>query len=128
MKQERCIALKGEKFTIEWYFDEKDKSSALEYFKELSIEGKKKLTRLFALMVSKGSIFNKKDFNNEGDKIFAFKPKPDRFLCFFFVGSKIIVTNAFEKKQDKLPPREKEKALKYKEDYITRVQRGSYYD
>lgn len=128
MKQERCIALKGEKFTIEWYFDEKDKSPALEYFKKLSIEGKKKLTKLFSVMVSQGAIFKTTDFNNEGDKIYAFKPKPDRFLCFFFVGSKIIVTNAFEKKQDKLPLREKEKALKLKENYITRVRGGTYYD
>lgn len=69
MKQELCIALKGEKFTIEWYFDENDKSQALEYFNKLSIEGKKKLIKLFAVMAYKGSIFNKKDFNYEGDKI-----------------------------------------------------------
>lgn len=75
-----------------------------------------------------GKIQDEEKFRNEDDQIYAFKPKPDRFLCFFIKGSKIIVTNAFEKKAAKLPPREKEKALKYKQDYINRVNEGSYYD
>lgn len=58
----------------------------------------------------------------------TFKPSPDRFLCFFVKGSKIIVTNAFEKKTDKLPPKEKSKALNYRFDYIERVKGGIYYD
>lgn len=48
----------------------------------------------------------------EGDNIYAFKPQPDRYLCFFFTGKKIIVTNAFQKKSDKLPPNEKATAIK----------------
>lgn len=75
-----------------------------------------------------GRIHNIQKFRHEGDKIYAFKPLPDRFLCFFFAGAKIIITNAFEKKQDKLPPREKERALKYKEDYTDRVKGGTYYE
>ena len=40
------------------------------------------------------------------------KLQPDRYLCFFFTGKKIIVTNAYHKKSDKLPPNEKSTALK----------------
>lgn len=79
-------------------------------------------------MGNAGIIKNKTKFRYEDDQIYAFKAAPDRFLCFFFKGSKIIVTNAFEKKTDKLPSREKEKAVFYKEDYINRVKRGTYYD
>ena len=67
-------------------------------------------------------------FNYEGDSIYAFKPVPDRFLCFFFEGNKIIITNAFEKKQQKLPKNEKEKSLKAKIDYEKRVKGNKYYE
>lgn len=127
MKDE-YIAWEGELYTIEWYFNANNKSPAKEYFEDLSNESKDSLFKLFIKIASQGHILDKRKFNFEGDKIFAFKPQPDRFLCFFFEGSKIIVTNAFEKKQDKLPPREKEKALKYKEDYVKRVRGGTYYD
>jgi DNA-dependent RNA polymerase auxiliary subunit epsilon len=122
------IAWEGEKFTIEWYFNSKDESPAKEYFESLSIARKKKLTSLFIIMASRGKIFNEEKFTFEGDQVFAFKPTPDRFLCFFFTGSKIIVTNAYEKKTKKMPPREKTKALKYKDDYLNRVAGGEYYD
>jgi len=127
MKKE-YIAWDGDKYVIEWHLNEQGKSPVREYFNDLSKDGKDKLLKLFYRIDSQGKIFNKELFNYEGDHIFAFKPKPDRFLCFFFAGSKIIVTNAFEKKQDKLPPKEKDKALKLKEDYTNRTRKGTYYD
>jgi len=75
-----------------------------------------------------GRIFDKTKFRNEGDQIFAFKPQPDRFLCFFTTGRKIIITNAFVKKSDKLPPGEKDRALRAKADFETRVRKGTYYE
>jgi phage-related protein len=75
-----------------------------------------------------GEIKNKTKFNNEGDKIYAFKPQPHRFLCFFFSGQKIIVTNAFYKKANKLPKNEKDRAMKIKRNYEDRVKRGDYYE
>ncbi len=73
-----------------------------------------------------GKILNIQKFRNEGDGIYAFKPKPDRFLCFFCSGKKVIITNAFVKKQDKLPPNEKKKAQAYQEDYKVRSKEGEY--
>jgi phage-related protein len=52
---------------------------------------------------------------------------PERFLCFFVKGRKIVVTNAFRKKSDKLPKPEKELALKCKKDYETRTKEENYY-
>ena len=43
-------------------------------------------------------------------------------------GKKIIITNALEKKCQKLPPDEKERAEKCREDYENRVKGGTYYD
>jgi hypothetical protein len=58
----------------------------------------------------------------------AFKPQPDRFLCFFVVGKRIVVTNGFEKKSQKLPSGEKNRALRAKVDYETRTKKGTYYE
>jgi hypothetical protein len=67
-------------------------------------------------------------FRNEGDKIYAFKPQPNRFLCFFYEGKKIIITNGFRKKQQKLPVKEKENALNKRDDYTNRINTGDYYE
>lgn len=126
--QKEYVVFNGSKFTIEWYFDYKGQSSAFNYFENLNDDEQIKALGLFELMGNLGEIKNKTKFNFEGDKIYAFKPQPHRFLCFFFSGGKIIITNAFYKKTNKLPSSEKQKALKYKDDYEKRIQRGDYYE
>ena len=121
------IAYEGEKFSIEWYFDLNSKSDALEYFNELPLEFQVKTLALFKRFSDFGEIKDKTKFNFEGDGIFAFKPIPHQFLCFFVNGKKVIITNAFIKKSDKLPKSEKERALKRKEDYETRTKKKQYY-
>lgn len=128
LMNKKFIVYQGEEFTIEWYFDSRGKCSASDYFEELPPERKKKLTHMFYLLGDVGKIFNQEKFRHEGNQIYAIKSAPDRFLCFFFDGSKIIVTNAFEKKSDKMPPREKEKALNAKYDYLQQCKEGRYYD
>ena len=118
----------GRKYTIEWYFNEKKTSQPLNYFEDLEKIQKLKFLFLVKRIGDFGVISDKTKFRAEGDKIFAFKPKPDRFLCFFVSGNKIIITNAFVKKQDKLPLSEKARALKTKVDYENRVKEGVYYE
>jgi len=72
-----------------------------------------------------GKIFDKTKFRHEGDGIYAFKPQPDRFLSFFTDGRKIIITNGFRKKTDKLPKSEKELAIKRRKDYLDRKAGGN---
>lgn len=127
MESSEFVIYDGTAFCIEWFVDERGGSQAREYYEALSLERRVKLMKLVRLMGDIGKIFDLTKFRNEGDKIFAFKPRPDRFLCFFFSGRKIIVTNAFEKKSDKLPVGEKERALQAKSDYTERVKRGTYY-
>jgi len=79
------------------------------------------------LMGDHSKIFDQTKFRNEEDGIYAFKPQPDRYLCFFVKGKKIIITNAFVKKTDKLPKGEKEQALKAKNSFEDRVEQGDYY-
>jgi phage-related protein len=126
MKQR--IAYEGNEFTVEWYFDEKGEAPAQEYFFKQPKAKQRKLLNLFRLMGDQGKIFDKTKFRYEEDKIYAFKPQPDRYLCFFFRGKKIIVTNAFAKKTPKLPTSEKEQALKAYHSYERRVEEGIYYE
>jgi len=46
---------------------------------------------------------------------------------FFLYGTKIIITNGFEKKSQKLPASEKERALRAKADFEKRANQGVYY-
>ncbi len=122
------IAYCGEQFIIEWYCSGCGYCQALEYFEELSETQQDRLFYLFKRMGDFGKINNKTQFRYEGDDIFAFKPQTDRFLCFFVKERKIIVTNAFRKKTDKLPRNEKEKALSCRDDYERRLKDGTYYE
>jgi len=121
------VAYDGACFTIEWYFDAKGQSQALDYYQSLNDDDRVKVLKLFKRMGDGGEIKNKTKFMYEGDKFYAFKPQPDRFLCFFYDGQRVIVTNAFRKKQQKLPKNEKTKALKIHDDYIFRLKTGEYY-
>jgi phage-related protein len=120
--------MQGSEFTIEWYFDEKGHSQALKYFNEKPKDKQRKLLNLLRLMGDHGKIFDETKFRNEGDWIYAFKPQPDRYLCFFFKGKKIIITNAFMKKTPKLPQNEKEQALKAYQSYEKRIKEETYYE
>lgn len=128
MSNKDYIAYGGNAFTIEWYFDESGKSQALDYLLKSSPEMQKKLFYLIKRIGDNGKINDITKFRNEGDKIYAFKPQPDRFLSFFVQDKKIIITNAFRKKSDKLPDNEKLKAVKCRMSYLKRNQEGNYYE
>ncbi len=127
MKNE-FVAYRGELFIIEWYFDANGKSPVLDYYRKLPQNQKAKLFYLFYMLADTGKIRNEEKFCYEGNQIYAFKLAPDRFLCFFQEGAKVIVTNAFIKKTDKMLPREKLKALSAREDYKKRTKAKNYYD
>ena len=88
-KKNEYIAYHGDFFTIEW-FDHKDQSQALEYYQSLNVDERINLLKLFKRMGDAGEIKDITKFVNEGDKIYAFKPQPDRFLCFFMMVKKLL--------------------------------------
>ena len=124
MNEKDCIIYVGEKFTIEWYYDKFGKSVAYDFFLETTEDLQDKFLILAMKMGDFGKIFDIQKFRNEGDGIYAFKPQPDRYLSFFTSGKKIIVTNGFKKKTDKLPQNEKDFALKCKKEYLERKTGG----
>lgn len=90
------VVYEGPEFTIEWYYNERGKSLAKAYFDDLDRGRKLEAFELFMVMAKIGKILNITKFRHEGDGIYAFKSKPDRFLCFFYSGKKIIITNALK--------------------------------
>ena len=124
MDNKSCIIYKGELFTLEWYYDKTGKSVAKEFYQETSAELQKKFLVLAKRMGDSGKIFDKTKFRYEGDGIYAFKPQPDRYLSFFSIGKKIIVTNGFKKETEKLPKNEKDFALRCKQEYLDKKSGG----
>ncbi|MCI5222000.1 MAG: type II toxin-antitoxin system RelE/ParE family toxin [Candidatus Electrothrix sp. AR4] len=122
------IAYEGDTLTVEWFFNEKGESEALKFFETLSDAQKRKTLMLFKRIGDFGRISDITKFRNEGEKIFSFKPQPDRFMSFFYTGKKIIITNGFRKKTQKLPKKEKALALKRLKSYMSRVTSGCYYE
>jgi len=92
------IAYRGDRFTVEWYYDNSSKCEVLDYFESMGESPQDKLFYLLKRMADFGKISDKTKFRNEGNSIYAFKPQPHRFLCFFTSGKKIIITNGFYKK------------------------------
>ena len=121
MNKEDCVIYIGEYYKIEWYYDRSGYSQAYEFFLGLDNERRRKFLILVKRIGDAGKINDKTKFRNEDDQIYTFKPQPDRFLCFFFTGKKIIVTNAFTKKSQKLPGREKKRSMECRKDYEIRV-------
>jgi phage-related protein len=119
-----CVIYTGSVYTLEWYYDKNGNSFAYDYF----MESTEKLQNSFLILVKRmgdfGKIFDKTKFRNEGDGIFAFKPQPDRYLSFFTDNKKIIITNGFVKRTDKLPKMEKDLALRLRQDYFERKSGG----
>lgn len=121
------VAYSGKKFQIEWYFNRKNESQPLDFFYRLSAIEQQKFFHLLKRIGDFGFISDKTKFRNEDDGIYAFKPQPNRFLSFFFEGKKIIITNAFVKKSQKLKKQDKVQAIYARDDYTKRVKEGSYY-
>ena len=124
MNKADCVIYSGIKYILEWYYDNNGKSGAYDYFIKTSEDLQDKFLILAKKMGDIGKINNIEKFRNEGDGIYAFKPQPDRYLSFFTDGKKIIVTNGFKKKTDKLPKNEKVLAMNYRKDYLDRKAGG----
>jgi len=124
MDGKSCTIYIGEKFTLEWYYDNNGKSVAYDYFLESTEDLQDKFFILLKRMGDFGKIYDITKFRNEGDGIYAFKPQPDRYLSFFTNGKKIIVTNGFKKKTNKLSKEEKDLAMKCRKDYLERKSGG----
>lgn len=128
-KTQEYVFYQGEKFQVEFYFNKDGELPAKKYLEEVSLEAKVKLAVLVKRMAEVGKIFDITKFRliDSKEKLYEFKPLNYRFFNFFYTGRKIIITNAYMKKSQKVDRKELEKAKNIKKDYEHRVKEGTYY-
>ncbi len=107
------------------FYDEPDGTEpAREFIDSLDVKMQAKLLREIVFLGENGPELREPYSKAIGDSIFELRAKVgsdiSRVLYFFFVGRKIILTNGFIKKSAKTPRGEKEKAIKYRAEYLSR--------
>ena len=129
-RQEDYIFYQGEKFQVEFYFTGRGKLPAKEYFDSSERQVKIKLLALVKYIAENGRLFDETKFRlvDKNERIYEFKPLAERFFNFFYEGKKIIITNAYRKKGQKMDRKELARAMNLKKDYEFRVQGGVYYE
>jgi hypothetical protein len=127
---EDYVFYKGAKFQVEFYFTPKGEIPAKEYLEFAGEQIKLKLSALVKHMADTGRLFDERKFRlvDRQEKIYEFKPREQRFFNFFYEGKKIIITNAYHKKGQKVDKRELAKVVNFKMDYEFRVKGGIYYE
>jgi len=128
-RKEEYVFYQGEKFQVEFYFTQNWLLPAKECFVESAFDVKVKLAALVKYMAEHGKIFDITKFRlvDVKEKIYEFKPLRYRFFNFFFEGNKIIITNGYMKKSQKVSKKDLERAKDMKDDYVFRVRGGTYY-
>ena len=129
-EKEDYIFYQGEKFQVEFYFTKTGKIPAKEYLEKESLDVQVKLAALVKYIADHGRLFDITKFRkvDSRDNIFEFKPVNHRFFSFFYKGRKIIITNAYMKKSQKVSKGDLEKARNMKKAYADRIKGGIYYE
>ena len=129
-RQEDYVFYQGDKFRVEFFFTEKGELPAKEYFDSSDRQARIKFLALVKRLAEEGRLFDERKFRvvDKKEKVYEFKPMADRFFNFFYEGKRIVITNAYRKKGQKVDPRELARAINLKRDYEWRVKGGVYYE
>lgn len=117
---ENFLVYKGEYYAIYFHAETEDSSSVHNYFKFCDDVTQASLLFLVKTIAEIGRIYDETKFRIEDrqNKIYCFKPREERFFCFFFTGKKIIITSAYTKKKQKLDRNELRKAIQIRREYF----------
>ncbi len=128
-RKEDYVFCQGEQFQGEFYFTESGDMPAKESLAEAALDVRVKMAVLVKYMSEQGKIYDENKYRiiDARDKIYEFKPLQFRFFNFFYEGKKIIITNGYVKKTQKVSRKDLERARNYRNDYISRVKGGIYY-
>ncbi|MFA5337588.1 MAG: type II toxin-antitoxin system RelE/ParE family toxin [Candidatus Omnitrophota bacterium] len=119
-RYENFLVYKGEYYSVYFHAETKNSSTVNEYFEHCDDATQASLLFLAKAIGDTGRIYDETKFRIEDrqNKIYCFKPRKERFFCFFFSGKKIIITSAYPKKKQKLDRRELNKAIKIRQEYF----------
>src|SRR5579883_2711929 len=98
---EDVLIYPGPYFTAEWYYTPEGKMPAKDYYDELSETDQDRFDDMIRYLcdTKPGSPLPKTLYRIEdhANKIYALKPRDERFFNFMTSGAKVIVTNAYHK-------------------------------
>ena len=117
---ENFLVYSGERYSVYFHAETSNSSSVNDYFENCDDITQSSLLFLVKRMSDIGHIYDITKFRIEdrANKIYCFKPKSERFFCFFFSGKKIIITSAYTKKRQKLDRSELNRTIKIRNQYI----------
>lgn len=109
-------------YTVEYYEMEDGTKPAEEFILSQDRKMQAKIFSMLELLEIKGPELREPFSRSLGDGIFEVRAKQGsditRVLYFFVVGKKVILTNGFVKKTQKTPPREIDRAKRYRADHL----------
>ena len=123
MVKSKLVICEGACFGIMWGIASNGGCQARDYYEALEDADRAKVLALFKRMAEVGKIFDKTKFNKETEKLYAFKPQPHRFFCFFVKGKRIYIVSAYQKQGDKAPPQEIKRAENLRIECMERIAR-----
>ena len=110
-----------DQFVVEFYEMQNGERPAEEFLNELDTKMRSKLVMTLKVLQEKGNGLREPYSKHLEDGIFEVRAKQgsdiSRVLYFFVVGRRVILTNGFVKKTMKTPPREIERAKRYRADF-----------
>ena len=134
-RAEDYLIYEGIYFTAEWYYTDTAQIPAYDYYRNLGDIDRRGFLHLVKLYcdTKPGQLLPKTLYRIEDttNKIYAFKPRDERYFNFTTAGAKVIVTNAYRKHSREMTRRDLNElrlAVKYKDDYAWRIKEGTYYE
>ncbi|HVA65375.1 MAG TPA: hypothetical protein VNK24_00435 [Elusimicrobiota bacterium] len=125
----------GRYLTAEWFYTIESKMPAREYYAGLAEMDQDRFDDMIQYLceTKPGSLLPKTLYRIEDrpNKIYALKPRDERFFNFTTAGAKVIITNAYHKHSQQMTKADLEHlkvAVRYRHDYLKRVQEGTYYE
>ncbi len=126
---------RGKYFTAEWYYTRDGWLPGSAYCKELADAERRAFMMYVKYLCDSrpGTILPRTMYRIEDaiNKIYAFKPRDERFFTFMTIGAKVIVMNAYHKHSQQMAKMDLEQlriAINYRNDYLVRIQEDSYYE
>lgn len=125
----------GRHLTAEWYYTAAGKMPARDYYEAMSEADQDRFDDMIRFLcdAAPGTLLPKTLYRIEDreNKIYALKPRDERFFNFTTAGAKVVVTNAYHKHSQQMTRADLEElklAVRYRNDHLTRLKEGAYYE